>query len=169
MKNKTTNLFCVNNEDLIVTQLSNGRSCIWSTQTFEKVKSCPESISEWERRKEIKNCSLLAQTQNCTDASKFEYHCVINENEDALIEVCAAAKFIIGEFSRRKKVIYLFIFTFLTLFVYVITFSLIWVFLIRTIQLHINVHVTINTLIQNIINLKVNHQFYPALHFFLKA
>lgn len=84
--------------------LSKARSCIWSTNTVEKVKSCPVSISEWERRKDIKNCSLLAQEQNCTDVSNFEYHCVINEYENALIEVCAPAYTIIGycaEYNER--------------------------------------------------------------------
>lgn len=76
--------------------VSKGRYCIWSKQTVEKVKSCPVSISEWERRKEIKKCSLLAQKQNCTDVSNFEYHCVINEYENALIEVCAPAYMING-------------------------------------------------------------------------
>lgn len=83
--------------------MSKGRFCIWSTQTVEKVKSCPVSISEWERRKEIKRCSLLAQKQNCTDVSNFEYHCVINEYENAFIEVCAPGYIINGEFTRTKK------------------------------------------------------------------
>lgn len=76
--------------------LSKARTCIWSTNTVEKVKSCPVSISEWERRKHIKKCSLLAQKQNCTDVSNFEYHCVINEYENAFIEVCAPAYIING-------------------------------------------------------------------------
>lgn len=83
--------------------MSKSRNCIWSTQTVEKVKSCPVSISEWERRKEIKNCSLLAQKQNCTDVSNFEYHCVINEYENAFIEVCAPVYIINGEFFKNSK------------------------------------------------------------------
>lgn len=71
---------------------------MWSKQTAEKVKSCPTSSFEWEKRKEVKKCSLLAQKQNCTDVSNFEYHCVIDESEKALIEVCAPAYIINGEF-----------------------------------------------------------------------
>lgn len=83
--------------------MSKDRYCKWSTQTVEKVESCPVSISEWEKRKEIKKCSLLAHKQNCTDASNFEYHCVINEYENALTEVCAPAYMINGKFLRTKK------------------------------------------------------------------
>lgn len=83
--------------------MSKDRYCIWSTQTVEKVESCPVSISEWERRKEIKKCNLLAHKQNCTDVSNFEYHCVINEYENALTEVCVPAYMINGKFLRTKK------------------------------------------------------------------
>lgn len=98
--------------------MSKDRYCKWSTQTVEKVESCPVSISEWEKRKEIKKCSLLAHKQNCTDASNFEYHCVINEYENALTEVCAPAYMINGKFLRTKKKTTLQ----LTLFTLIITF-----------------------------------------------
>lgn len=83
--------------------VSKGRYCIWSKQTVEKVKSCPASIFEWERRKEIRKCSLLAQNQNCTDVSNFEYHCVIDESGKALIEVCASAYIINGDTVERWR------------------------------------------------------------------
>lgn len=94
--------------------MSKDRYCIWSTQTVEKVESCPVSISEWERRKEIKKCNLLAHKQNCTDVSNFVYHCVINEYGNALTEVCAPAYMINGKFLRAKIQ--------LTLFTRIITF-----------------------------------------------
>uniref|UniRef100_A0A8W8JBX9 Novel STAND NTPase 3 domain-containing protein n=1 Tax=Magallana gigas TaxID=29159 RepID=A0A8W8JBX9_MAGGI len=93
MKLRIYVFFCILEE---LCMLSKARTCIWSTNTVEKVKSCPVSISEWERRKYIKKCSLLAQKQNCTDVSNFEYHCVINEYENAFIEVCAPAYIING-------------------------------------------------------------------------
>lgn len=78
------------------------------------------SNSEWERRKEIKKCSLLAQKQNCTDVSNFEYHCVINEYENALIEVCAPAYIINGEFLKTKKIIWVSddIFNYIYIYIY---------------------------------------------------
>lgn len=34
------------------------------------------------------NCELIAHKQNCTTPEKIKYHCVINELENAFIEVC---------------------------------------------------------------------------------
>lgn len=36
-----------------------------------------------------KNCELIAHEQNCTTPEKIKYHCVMNELENAFIEVCA--------------------------------------------------------------------------------
>lgn len=82
---------------------SKDRYCFWAKQTVERVKSCPVSFSEWEKREDIKNCSLLAQKQNCTDATKFKYHCVINEFENALIEVCAPDYIINGHCAEYNE------------------------------------------------------------------
>lgn len=51
---------------------------------------------EMAEREQHKNCSSLAFIQNCTDAINFRYHCVINEFENALIEVCAPEYYIHG-------------------------------------------------------------------------
>lgn len=51
-----------------------------------------------EERAKKKNCEALAQIQNCTEPQKFKYHCVINERGNAIVEVCAEAYHIHGEF-----------------------------------------------------------------------
>lgn len=61
----------------------------------------------YEERKERKNCEAFAERQNCTEPKEFSYHCVMNENEDALIEVCAPVYNILGKvddvfFSRKN-------------------------------------------------------------------
>lgn len=66
-----------------------GIICPWSKYTSHKVASCPESQSEMEARANEKNCESIAQTQNCTMPEKIKYHCVMNELENAFIEVCA--------------------------------------------------------------------------------
>ena len=50
-----------------------------------------------DKRKERKNCEALAKRQNCTKPEDFSYHCVMNENEDAFIEVCAPVYYIAGK------------------------------------------------------------------------
>lgn len=77
-------------------EVTESRYCAWSHQTVENVKSCPLTTEEYEKRRDLKNCELLSQKQNCTEASNFRYHCVMNEFEDALVEVCAPAYTING-------------------------------------------------------------------------
>lgn len=76
--------------------MTESRFCAWSSQTVENVTSCPLTTEEYEKRRDVKNCELLSQKQNCTEASNFRYHCVMNECEDALVEVCAPAYTING-------------------------------------------------------------------------
>lgn len=51
-----------------------------------------------EARANEKNCESIAQAQNCTMPEKIKYHCVMNELENALIEVCAPEYRIHGMF-----------------------------------------------------------------------
>ena len=71
-------------------------SCPWSSQTVQTVQSCPTTKEELAQRKAKKNCDALKKQQNCTKPEKFEYHCVIGEREDTLIEVCAPEYYING-------------------------------------------------------------------------
>lgn len=91
--------------DKIFIQVRGSRSCFWSKITAMEVDSCPESKDENERRAKLKNCELQASMQNCTKPSKFKYHCLINEFESALIEVCAESYFITS--GNQMKYIYI--------------------------------------------------------------
>lgn len=78
------------------TVMSGSGFCYWSNETVESVQSCPRTKSEIEKRARLKNCTSLAFIQNCTKTIKFKYHCVINELEDAFLEVCAPEYYIHG-------------------------------------------------------------------------
>ncbi|XP_061196018.1 uncharacterized protein LOC133204306, partial [Saccostrea echinata] len=60
------------------------------------VNDCPTTIEEVEKAANIKNCEALAEKQTCNNESNFKYHCVINEEEDSLVEVCAPTYYIHG-------------------------------------------------------------------------
>lgn len=83
-------------EKVHLSQIVDSRYCSWSKQTADRVTSCPKTMVEKAEREQHKNCSSLAFIQNCTDAINFRYHCVINEFENALIEVCAPEYYIHG-------------------------------------------------------------------------
>lgn len=59
-----------------------------------------------ENRAKHKDCESLAFIQNCTDPKKFKYHCLINEFENAFIEVCAGSYYILlGRFFKTMYII----------------------------------------------------------------
>ena len=87
-------------------KVNGSRSCSWSRETVEEVPSCPTNKTEVEERKIIKNCSAFANEQNCTEPRKFLYHCVLNELETSLVEVCAPL-FVIHGMLRRNAFIVL--------------------------------------------------------------
>nr|XP_022291294.1 uncharacterized protein LOC111102724 [Crassostrea virginica] len=76
--------------------VNGSRYCSWSNKTVEEVLSCPTNKTEYEERKKIKNCEELANKQNCTLPHQFVYHCVLNDLETSLVEVCAPQYVIIG-------------------------------------------------------------------------
>lgn len=49
----------------------------------------------------------MAGNQNCTDPDNFKYHCVMNELETELVEVCAPQYYIHGTLKmiRRKGIV----------------------------------------------------------------
>lgn len=81
-----------------------GIICPWSRYTSEKVASCPESQNEAEVRAKEKNCESINHKQNCTTPEKIKYHCVINEQENAFIEVCAPEYRIHGYCTEYNEV-----------------------------------------------------------------
>lgn len=81
---------------VIFVKITESKYCSYTPQTVGVVYSCPESKAELEKREREKNCSSIANIQNCTKPANFKYHCVMNEFENKLIEVCAAEFYIIG-------------------------------------------------------------------------
>lgn len=77
------------------------RSCVWSEKTAEEVEKCPITEHELDERRKMKNCEAFAHDQNCTSPSDFQYHCVINEFENAFIEVCAPTYKISGGYCAE--------------------------------------------------------------------
>lgn len=70
--------------------------CKESVDSVTDVTSCPKFKEEWEIAAGEKNCSKIATEQNCVVAEKFKYHCVINGHRNALLEVCAPERLILG-------------------------------------------------------------------------
>lgn len=81
-----------------------GIICPWSMQTSQKVFSCPQNKEEMEARAILKNCTSKAYEQNCVEPKKIKYHCVMNELENAFIEVCAPSYRIHGYCTEYNEV-----------------------------------------------------------------
>lgn len=69
-------------------------SCEASRGTVKYVDRCPRNKSEWLESARNKNCSRI--NQNCS-LTEFVYHCLINQWENATVEVCALRVNIIGK------------------------------------------------------------------------
>ncbi|XP_065928433.1 uncharacterized protein [Magallana gigas] len=72
------------------------------------VPSCPKSKEEWDKAAREKNCSKRAAELTCAASEKFKYHCVLNGYRNALVEVCAPERLILGhctEFNVIGRVI----------------------------------------------------------------
>lgn len=80
---------------------SESRSCLWSKKTAVCVPSCPQSKEEMEARAKNKDCVSIAHSQNCTKPEHFKYHCLINEFENASIEVCAESYYIVSGYCAE--------------------------------------------------------------------
>lgn len=70
---------------------SNG-TCSASISTMKKVKNCPESKEEWNKRACQMNC--LKVPQNCTSPENFRYHCLQTEKRLKYVELCSPTKLI---------------------------------------------------------------------------
>lgn len=69
-------------------------SCEASRGTEKYVERCPGNKVEWLESAKNKNCSGI--NQNCS-STEFVYHCLINQWENATVEVCALRVNIIGK------------------------------------------------------------------------
>nr|XP_022292783.1 uncharacterized protein LOC111103658 isoform X3 [Crassostrea virginica]XP_022292784.1 uncharacterized protein LOC111103658 isoform X3 [Crassostrea virginica] len=80
------------------------RDCSWSRKTVMHVDSCPMNKTTLENRIREKGCEKYANLQNCTEPSKFLYHCAINEYGNATVEVCAPL-YIINGFCAEYNIV----------------------------------------------------------------
>ncbi|XP_062604833.1 uncharacterized protein LOC134266628 [Saccostrea cucullata] len=81
-------------------------SCPVSVPTISYVSYCPKSQEEWENAAERKNCESIAVIQNCTDRSRFQYHCLMNHWKNATLEVCTPIFYLQGycaEYNIQMK------------------------------------------------------------------
>ncbi|XP_062570788.1 uncharacterized protein LOC134232828 [Saccostrea cucullata] len=82
---------------LIVKTMGSARNCSWSFRTLHVVSSCPFKTDEKLMAEKIKKCEGLASLQDCSGPSLFKYHCVLNEDGDEFLEVCAPeVKIVLG-------------------------------------------------------------------------
>lgn len=79
--------------------------CEASLKTVKRVTRCPSDSITYDEAVKAKNCSAVAaEAQAC---SSFEYHCVLSEDYEYAVEVCAPSFLIIGRvcamFNRYLK------------------------------------------------------------------
>lgn len=70
--------------------------CEESVASVTFVAACPTSKEERDTAARKKNCNETATEQTCAPSEKFKYHCVINGYGNALLEVCALERIILG-------------------------------------------------------------------------
>lgn len=63
--------------------------CQEAIESITKVDICPTSKDEWDNAASKKNCSVMAEMQNCTNTELFVYHCVIDRFRNETLELCA--------------------------------------------------------------------------------
>lgn len=96
-----TGLYAVLNLILFYKTIAAFTPCQESMVTVRYVTSCPSDEVSWNKRAGKMNCELI--TQNCamtlglnTQNHRFQYHCLINSNRNATVEVCALGRYILG-------------------------------------------------------------------------
>lgn len=84
--------------ELILMQGYNSKHeyCEEAVKSVNPVASCPTSKEEWDKAATKKKCTEIAKQQRCTSYDKFIYHCVIDEYNSDLVEVCAPQRIILG-------------------------------------------------------------------------
>jgi hypothetical protein len=63
---------------------------------MQYVHACPSNEEETKIAAQKKNCEAIAHIQNCSDPSRYKYHCVMDELEKSYVEVCAPESIILG-------------------------------------------------------------------------
>ncbi|XP_078318612.1 uncharacterized protein LOC144620764 [Crassostrea virginica] len=80
---------------LLLSNYGEGQVCNESIPTLAVVDHCPITAEDWASSAENKQCNALANKQKCGDPHKFEYHCLLNEN-NVSVEVCAHTRVLSG-------------------------------------------------------------------------
>lgn len=75
--------------------LQNVTPCPFSNPTVSNATHCPKDETEWKTARENKQCYWI--TQNCTDAEKFQYHCLPTDSPGIFAEVCTPTIQIVGK------------------------------------------------------------------------
>lgn len=70
------------------------RPCHASLKTVKRVAMCPSNDFFYERAARRKNCS--SQASDAEACTSFEYHCVLSDDLNYAVEVCAPSIIIIG-------------------------------------------------------------------------
>lgn len=81
----------------LLQSLAEGNLCDQSLPTIHEVDRCPITEWEWARAAKRKRCDTLASAQKCSDPEKFAYHCLVNEKNNGLVEVCAPVWVLTGK------------------------------------------------------------------------
>ncbi|XP_065927631.1 uncharacterized protein [Magallana gigas] len=85
---------------VITVTVSVSLMCPESVPTVSFVSRCPSNAKEWKSASFRKRCDDVGKIQKCTKAENFVYHCVLNDEATALLEVCAPLYFISGYCAR---------------------------------------------------------------------
>lgn len=64
-------------------------------KTVATVQECPDTEEKWNARALLKKCNTVCSTS--------EYHCVINKEMTAYIEVCATPRYMQGKCNKFYK------------------------------------------------------------------
>lgn len=80
--------------------------CPESVPTVSFVSRCPSNAKEWKSASFRKRCNDVGKIQKCTKAENFVYHCILNEEATALLEVCAPLYFMSGEYNHSFSVLF---------------------------------------------------------------
>ncbi|XP_062590559.1 uncharacterized protein LOC134252139 [Saccostrea cucullata] len=76
--------------------LAQCKGCAESLATLSIVSKCPHDYESWKTAAKRKHCESIAKIQRCSKPEEFVYHCLINNWENATVEVCAPTWYING-------------------------------------------------------------------------
>ncbi|XP_062566021.1 uncharacterized protein LOC134228389 [Saccostrea cucullata] len=81
---------------------SNSIICEHSISTIVFVDDCPRSLKEWTKASGRKRCHNIPQ--NCTSPDQFQYHCLLDPNNQRLFEICATRRIMTGQFCPKFNI-----------------------------------------------------------------